>query len=210
MTAVSGITGERVNLFNNLLFTKEDLLKKVEACRLIIQRTAACHQKCPMPDFGSALYATTYEMDKELGTRYHKNLIEFVKKAQENDWAVAASITDVKGQRRVRPSEQVDPDMYVRVVEKRSDGVVIRGAKAHQAGASHCHVKLILPAALNSEKEKDYAIACWTPTDAEGIIHILGRQPSDTRKLEGGDIDVGNANYSTNEFVVIYDNVFVP
>lgn len=43
-------------------------------------------------------------------------------------------MTDPKGDRGKRPSQQPDPDLYLRVVERRPDGVVVRGAKLHQTG----------------------------------------------------------------------------
>ncbi len=54
---------------------------------------------------------------------------------QENDLVGAASQTDAKGDRSKRPAEQDDPDMYLRVVERREDGVVVRGAKLHNTMA---------------------------------------------------------------------------
>jgi 4-hydroxybutyryl-CoA dehydratase/vinylacetyl-CoA-Delta-isomerase len=53
-------------------------------------------------------------------------------------------------------------------------------------------------------------VACAIPTDADGVTLIYGRQSSDTRKLEGGDIDVGNYNFGGQEILIILDNVFVP
>ena len=47
----------------------------------------------------------------------------FYRHCRDNDLAMAVAQTDVKGDRSKRPSEQSDPDMYVRVVEKRADGI---------------------------------------------------------------------------------------
>jgi len=44
-------------------------------------------------------------------------------------------MTDPKGDRSRPPHQQHDPDRYLRVVEEREDGIVVRGAKAHQTGA---------------------------------------------------------------------------
>jgi 4-hydroxybutyryl-CoA dehydratase/vinylacetyl-CoA-Delta-isomerase len=67
-----------------------------------------------------------------------------------------------------------------------------------------------MPTLRMQEEDKDYAICCAVPTDAEGIIHIYGRQSCDTRKLEEGDIDVGNYSFGGHETLSIFDNVFVP
>jgi 4-hydroxybutyryl-CoA dehydratase/vinylacetyl-CoA-Delta-isomerase len=102
--------------------------------------------------------------------------------------------------------------MYVRVVEKRKDGIVVRGAKAHQTGAINSHEIIAMPTAAMREDDKDYAVSFSTPSDAEGVVHIIGRQASDTRRLEGGEIDVGNPKYGVagHEALVVFDDVFVP
>jgi 4-hydroxybutyryl-CoA dehydratase/vinylacetyl-CoA-Delta-isomerase len=122
-------------------------------------------------------------------------------------------MTDPKGDRSKRPSEQKDPDVYVHVVERRKDGVVIRGAKAHQTGAINSHEHLIMPTAAMQNDDRDYAICCAVPADAPGITYYYGRQSSDMRRLDEsveGDIDCGNPVYGGQECLVVFDNVFVP
>ena len=45
----------------------------------------------------------------------------------------------MKGDRSLGPREQPDKDMYMRVVERKKDGIVVRGAKAHQTGSLSVH-----------------------------------------------------------------------
>jgi 4-hydroxybutyryl-CoA dehydratase/vinylacetyl-CoA-Delta-isomerase len=49
-----------------------------------------------------------------------------------------------------------------------------------------------MPTISMREEDKDYAVSFALPSDAEGIIYIMGRQSCDTRKLEGGCMDQGN------------------
>jgi len=123
---------------------------------------------------------------------------------------VDGAMTDPKGNRRLGPSEQADPDMFVHVVEKRTNGIVIRGAKVHQTGAINSHEILVMPTLSLGELNKDYAVSFAVPADAEGVLYIYGRQSSDTRKLEGGTIDIGNRNFGGQEAVIIFNDVFVP
>jgi 4-hydroxybutyryl-CoA dehydratase/vinylacetyl-CoA-Delta-isomerase len=95
-------------------------------------------------------------------------------------------------------------------VEEREDGIVVRGAKAHQTGAVNSHEVIAMPTRAMREDDKDYAIAFALPSDAQGIIYIMGRQSCDTRKQEGDTIDTGNIIFSGHEALVIFDNVFVP
>ena len=77
---------------------------------------------------------TTFEIDEAYGTNYHENFKKFLEYVQENDLTVDGAMTDPKGDRGLSPSKQEDPDIFLRVVERRADGIVVRGAKAHQTG----------------------------------------------------------------------------
>lgn len=199
MTAKSNLTGETVNRFCHLHQSTEDLKNKVKMQRLLGQKTAACFQRCVGMDAFNALYSTTYETDEKYGTTYHKNFIEYMKYVQTNDLTVDGAMTDPKGDRGLAPSEQQDPDLYLRIVERRKDGIIVRGAKAHQTGAVNSHEHLIMPTCSMREEDKDYAVAFSVPSDAPGVFMIYGRQSCDTRKLENSSIDVGNSTYGGHE-----------
>jgi 4-hydroxybutyryl-CoA dehydratase/vinylacetyl-CoA-Delta-isomerase len=98
--------------------------------------------------------------------------------------------------------------MYVHIVERRPDGIIVRGAKAHQSGSLCSHWGLILPSREMRQKDKDYAVCFAVPTDTKGVIHVYGRGTLEERELE--HIDLGNVKYSKFAPMVIFDNVFVP
>jgi 4-hydroxybutyryl-CoA dehydratase/vinylacetyl-CoA-Delta-isomerase len=210
MTVTSSITGEKINRFTHIHQSTEDLIKKIKMQRLLGQKTASCFQRCVGMDGFNSVYSTTYELDKEKGTNYFKNFMEYMKYVQENDLTVDGAMTDPKGDRSLSPSKQDDPDLYLRVVERREDGIVVRGAKAHQTGMCNSHEVLVMPTISMSPEDKDYAVAFSVPVDAEGIIMIIGRQSCDTRKLEGSQMDVGNSEFGGVEALVVFDDVFVP
>ena len=211
MTAISNLTGKRINRFCHLHQSTDDLVKKVKMQRLMGQQTAACFQRCVGMDAFNAIYSTTYEMDQALGTEYHKRFVEYMKYVQDNDLTVDGAMTDPKGDRGLAPSKQEDPDMYLHIVEVRPNGIVVRGAKAHQTGAINSHEHLIMPTVAMKEDDKDYAVSFACPSDAEGIFMVYGRQSCDTRKLEpGADIDLGNSQFGGHEALVVFDNVFIP
>jgi len=72
------------------------------------------------------------------------------------------------------------------------------------------HEILVMPTAALGEGDRDYAVCFALPSDSPGIIYVYGRQASDTRKLEGGTLDVGNCRYGGHEALIIFDDVFVP
>ena len=170
MTAISPETGERINRFTHIHRSTEDLRNKVKMQRLLGQKTAACFQRCVGMDAFNAEYSTTYEIDKKYGTSYHENFKKFMLYCQENDLTVDGAMTDVKGDRSKAPHEQEDPDLFLRVVERRPDGIVVRVAKAHQTGALNSHGIIIMPTISMGPEDKDYAVSFAVPMDAEGIF----------------------------------------
>lgn len=210
MTANSSITGKKINRFCHLHQSQEDLVKKVKMLRLLGQKTASCFQRCVGMDAINAVDSTTFEIDKKYKTEYHKRFRNWLVQMQENDWTVDGAMTDPKGDRSLSPSQQKDPDMFVHIVEETEAGIIVKGAKVHQTGALNSHEILIMPTIAMSEEDKNYAVSFVIPADTEGITYIYGRQSCDTRKLEGGNIDLGNANYGGHESLVILENVFVP
>lgn len=210
MTAISPETGERINRFTHIHRSAEDLVKKVKMQRRLGQETAACFQRCVGMDAFNAIYATAYDIDQVHGTHYFRNFVSYMLDVQERDLTVDGAMTDPKGDRSLPPHAQADPDLYLRVVERRADGVVVRGAKAHQTGAINSHEIVVMPTVSMGPEDKDYAIAFAVPIDAEGVFMVIGRQSCDTRKSEGSQIDVGNSEFGGVEALVIFDDVFVP
>ena len=210
MTVKSHLSGKKINRFCHIHQSTDDLVKKVKMQRLLGQKTAACFQRCVGMDAINAVYSTTFECDAKHGTSYHKNFLSYLEMVQENDWTLDGAMTDTKGDRGKGPKEQSDPDQYLRVVERRADGVVVRGAKAHQTGMTNSHEIIVMPTIAMKEGDEDYAISFALPVDAPGIFMIVGRQSCDTRKLEGSSIDVGNCEFGGMEALVIFEDVFVP
>lgn len=210
MTAKSHLSGKKINRFCHLHQSTDDLVKKVKMQRLLGQYTAACFQRCVGMDAINAVDSVTFEMDQKLGTNYHQRFEKFLSKMQEEDWTVDGAMTDPKGDRGLSPSQQEDPDLFVHIVEKREDGIIVSGAKAHQTGALNSHWILVMPTIAMGKNDADYAVSFAAPADNEGIVYIYGRQSCDTRKLEGGNIDVGNNQFGGHEALMVFDKVFIP
>lgn len=211
MTAKSSITGKTVNRFTHLHQSTEDLIKKVKMQRLLGQKTASCFQRCVGMDAFNAVYSTTFEIDEKYGTKYNERFLKFLEMVQEEDLVVDGAMTDPKGDRAKAPHAQADPDLYVHIVERREDGIVVCGAKAHQTGSINSHWHIIMPTIAMREDDADYAVSFACPSDAEGLFMIYGRQSCDTRKLEeGADVDLGNKAFGGQEALVVFDHVFIP
>jgi 4-hydroxybutyryl-CoA dehydratase/vinylacetyl-CoA-Delta-isomerase len=211
LTATSHLTGNKINRFTHIHQSIDDLIKKVQMLRLISHETGSCYQRCVGFDAMNALYMTTYEIDEVHGTEYFKRFEKFLRRIQSENLMVAGGMTDPKGDRSKRPSQQADPDLFTHVVEKRSSGIVVRGAKAHQTGAVNSHEILIMPTQNMGKGDEDYAVAAAIPLNAKGITLIFGRQSNEERKFEEG-IDAGNTEFGVvgGEALVVFDDVFVP
>ncbi len=205
----SHLTGEPIPLFQHVPQSVDDLVAKVSVTRYCNRSLGMCSFRCIQNSYAPMLHIT-HKIDSKHGTSYHHNFTEWLKYVQKNDLLACPAITDPKGNRRIPAHKQPDPDMYLRVVEKRKDGIVLRGAKLHQTGAVFSHEKLVLPSTAHRQGDEAYAVACAVPGNAKGIIHISVRQSQDDRRQEGVEIDLGNIKYGVHECIAIFDNVFVP
>ncbi|MBM4330625.1 MAG: 4-hydroxybutyryl-CoA dehydratase [Deltaproteobacteria bacterium] len=208
LTTISPFTGEVINRFTLPPQSVEDLVARVKINRLLGNYVGTCHQRCTGLDCMSALSIVTFDMDKKHGTKYYERFIDFLKYMQKNDFTANASITDVKGDRSLNPHEQPDKDLYLRIVEKQKDGIIVRGAKVHQTGSLSSHELIVLPTRAMGPGDEDYSVAFAVPSDTRGVIHVVGRNTLDTREMEG--VDCGNMRYSKYCPTVIYDDVYVP
>jgi 4-hydroxybutyryl-CoA dehydratase/vinylacetyl-CoA-Delta-isomerase len=212
VTTKSHLTGREISRFTHIFQSQDDLIAKIKMLRLLGQTTGTCFQRCVGMDAMNATYAISYEIDQAKGTDYHERFKKYLTYIQDNDLMVAGAMTDPKGNRSKSPSQQDDPDQFVRVVERRADGVVIRGAKMHNTGGINSHEILALPGTGLKPEEAQYAIACAVPIDAEGVTLIFGRQSNDDRKEQGSRVDLGNSRFGVvgGEVMVVFDDVFVP
>lgn len=215
-TVYSELVGRRVNRFCGLFNEAADLTAKLELQRYLGRRTGTCFQRCVGLDGINALFIATFPpqqggtaIDPGSGrsTRAagHARFVSWLTQVQTEDLTLNGAMTDPKGDRSKRPSEQ--SQHYLRIAERREDGIVIVGAKVHQTGAANAHQILVMPGQALRPGEEAFAVACALPVDAPGVSMVLGRQPSDGRR---GTPDAGNLTYGGQECVVIFDHVFVP
>ncbi|WP_337044816.1 4-hydroxyphenylacetate 3-hydroxylase family protein [Emticicia sp. 17c] len=209
-SAISPFTGKRINRFLHIAQSSADLVLQNKMQRRLGQLTGTCFQRCVGMDAFNSLYSTTYEIDKAHNTFYHARFKNFIAYTQNHNFVIGGAMTDVKGDRSLAPHQQADPDLFVHVSRRTPEGVYITGAKAHQTGCLNSHWLLVMPTMRLTENDKAYAIVGAIPVDADGITYIYGRQSCDTRSMEGGDIDAGNAQFGGQEAMIIFEEVFIP
>ena len=137
---------------------------------------------------------------------YIERMNAYIEEAQRNDVRITQCITDAKGDRSRPPGKQDDPDMYVHVVDRQRDGVVLRGAKLHITGASYGHDLLTMPTKAMKPGEEEWSIACAVPVSSPGVRIInttYAPRHHDTRSFPV------SSRYHYPEGFVIFDDVFV-
>jgi 4-hydroxyphenylacetate 3-monooxygenase/4-hydroxybutyryl-CoA dehydratase/vinylacetyl-CoA-Delta-isomerase len=205
LTAKSHLTSKKINRFCNIHHSVADLLAKQRMTRLTCHQVGGCIARCMGIDAINANSVISYEVDKVYGTEYHKRFENWLKGFQEKDCTAACAQTDVKGHRPWRPHEQLDPDLYVHVVETKSDGIVIRGAKVHISYSPAEEWIMVVPTRRLTKEEGPWAVSCAVPADEDGVKLIVSAALYETSHKMGAPGPFGSA-----DAMVIFDNVFVP
>jgi len=206
-TAVSHLDGSTINRFCHINQNPEDLMAKQEMTRLESRLVGGCIARCMGIDAMNTLSVITYNCDQAYGTEYHQRFLAFLKDFQERDLVGCCAQTDVKGHRLRRPSEQTDPDLYLRVVEKRSDGIVVRGAKAHNSYAPLADEIIVMPTRFLRQNESDWAVAFAVPSDHPGVKLVCRGASYRDRLPDFAGLCSGKGEI---ESLTIFDDVFVP
>jgi aromatic ring hydroxylase len=205
-TATSHISGNKINRFTHTPRSVDDLLAKQEATRVLCTRVGGCSLRCGGCDTLSGLSVMTKEADDAEGTEYHKRFMKFVQHMQDNDMHTNILLTDPKGDRSMRPHQQIDPDMYLRIVERKSDGIVVNGAKLFGVSGQVDEITAA-PTRAMTEKDRDYALSFSVPADHEGVTIFVKQFSAPTRE----QIKAPFADYGIcAEYVTVFDHVFVP
>lgn len=210
LTTISHLTGKRISRYLSVIRSAEDQIANSRLKRLMFNLTGTCTGgRCVGWNCLNAMWPTTWEMDREFGTDYHERLKAWLIGAQERDIAVCGALTDPKGQRRLPPSRQPDPDMYLHIVKRQPDGVVVRGAKIMICGTAAADEVFVMPGTRLRRDEADYAVAFAVPKDAPGLTIVEARHPSDDRELEEG-FDNPVTRGGITQAYIFFENVFVP
>jgi len=210
VTTTSHLTGEPISRYLSIIQSAEDMWANSAMKRLMFQLTGSCTGgRCAGWTALNAMFITTWEMDDKLGTDYHQRLLTWLKDAQARDITMSGALTDPKGDRTKKPHDQEDPDMFLRVVEKRDDGIVVRGAKVMICGIAAANEVFVLPGGGYKEEDADYALSFVIPRDIEGLTIVETRHPSDDRDMEDG-WDNPVAEGGITQAYLFFEDVFIP
>ena len=209
-TTTSRFTGEKIVRWTSMMQSSEDLIANMKMKRQNYRRTGSCSGGVCVGWNGlNVMWAVTHDIDKEFGTNYQKRLKKWILTAQEKGLAVAGALTDAKGDRSLKPSQQPDPDTNIRITEVREDGIIVRGAKVMICGTAASNEIFLLPGGIYGEADQDFAVACVVPRDIKGLTIVEATHPSDRREMEDTAGDEVPDTGITKGWL-LFDDVFIP
>jgi 4-hydroxybutyryl-CoA dehydratase / vinylacetyl-CoA-Delta-isomerase len=154
-----------------------------------------------------ALFALKRVLERIGGPDDCARLDAFYQRCRREDLALAVAQTDVKGDRSKRPSEQDDGDLYVRVVEERPDGIVVRGAKAHTSYAPCVDELIVLPSRSMGPGDESWSMAFAIPIATPGLRLYTSDFLHGTEDPWARPI---STTHKMVEALTVFDDVFVP
>jgi 4-hydroxybutyryl-CoA dehydratase / vinylacetyl-CoA-Delta-isomerase len=212
VTTTSHLTGEPISRYLSIIRSAEEQIANSKMKRLLFHLSGTCTGgRCAGWTALNSMYATTFDIDLECGTNYHQRLIKWLKSAQERDITISGALTDPKGDRTKKPSQQDDLDMNLRIVERRDDGIVVRGAKVMICGIAAANEIFVLPGGAYKEDDADWAVSFVIPRDIEGLTIVEARHPNDTRENEDPEsFDTPVKHGGITQAYLFFEDVFVP
>jgi 4-hydroxybutyryl-CoA dehydratase / vinylacetyl-CoA-Delta-isomerase len=209
-TVQSAISGQAINRFLHVPVAPGELVAKHEMQRELGRRTGTCFQRCVGLDAIGTCHTVTFDIDAKHGTDYHQRFLAFLKRAQAANVVIGGAMTDPKGDRSKPPHQQSDPDLFLHVTRRDDKGLYLSGAKMHQTGAVNSHWLIVMPTMRMTEADRAWSVVGAVRVDAPGLTYIVGRQTNDTRIVDGGALDAGNAQFAGQESLIVLEDVFIP
>ena len=201
-------TGNEISRYYYKPQNADDLLKAHE---LIVTATALGDGYIPLAhDIGAdALNAIEITANMMGNPDYIKRISDYRQVLQDQDLATCAGVTDVKGDRMLRPSDpgQAHPDFNLRIVERNDEGIIVRGSKIHITGAAYCNDIIAIPCHAMTEADADYAVAFAIPANTKGITQICRPFVSKISALEFPNSRPLRVH---TDSMIIFEDVFVP
>ncbi|MDR1977659.1 MAG: hypothetical protein LBQ42_02885 [Synergistaceae bacterium] len=204
LTAKSTLTGETVARWHTLMTCAEDLMMYGKLKKLHFHKTGiCCAGVCTGWNTFNVLWSVTAEADAKYGTDYHKRLEAWVRDIESKTHKVGGALTDAKGDRAKKASQQNSPDFNVHVTEIRDDGIVVNGAKVMIANAAAFHEIICIPGTAYKENEKEFAVSFAVPRDAPGLTLV---QAEGCEGRQGWD----EMKYASMASYLLFENCFIP
>lgn len=159
-------------------------------------------------EIGTDALFSLLALQEHVGQPYDSRIKAYYDHCRSNDLALCVAQTDSKGDRSLAPSRQPNPDAYLRIVEERADGIVVRGAKVHTSVSVNANEMIVLPTRAMAEQDRAYAVSFAIPVDTPGLTLVASPYLETGARLI--DEHPLSAERKMVETVTLFDDVFVP
>jgi len=207
--AVVEENGEVYNRLYQIPRDGDDLRRRSELIAAITREGAA--YPVLLKEIGTealfALHMVAHLLAGRGKPQYLERVERYYRHCRDNDLALSLAQTDVKGDRSLGPGAQEHPDYYVRKVEERSDGIIVRGAKVHTSLSTNANELIVFPTRLMRPGDEAYAISFAMPLNTPRLKLIASPHGSDPKDPIEHPI---SARRKMMETLTVFDDVFVP
>lgn len=210
MVAISHVTGSRVNRFNHISQTIDDLIKKAQLNSLFNGNNGRCFQRTRGMNTLHALSITTGEIDAANGTHHHARFLEYLRYIQEHDLTCDGSLVDPGWHRSLPPHRHPNADLFLHAVDETANGVILRGVKACGLSALNSHEIIVLPTTAMTERDETYAVFFAVPTDTERLAFMIDPASQERAKPVDSLMARAAGTFRNHEVLCVFDDVVVP
>lgn len=209
MTYPSPSSGEPVGVSFMEPHTREDLRRRREMMMLWARYSHGMMGRSP--DYLNAelmAIASAHAFLTEKNPQWGDNIRRYYEYVREHDLCLTHTLISPQANRSVSSARQADPFLAARIVEKRAEGVVIRGARM-LATLPVADEILVFPSTVirNTEEDRPYAFAFALPLSTPGL-RLICRESFDYGRSHF-DHPLGS-RFEEMDAVVVFDDVVVP
>jgi aromatic ring hydroxylase len=202
LTMPSPTTGQPVSLAYLLPHSVDELAHQRRMYEFLVRRTGGVAAR--LPQHLATVVIGLYDVRDLLGQAdpaFTAHVARYVEYCREHDLSIATIFTDPLRHR----SHPTTAQEHLRVVERRPDGLIVRGARGVGTQAPYANELLCLTSPrpnLDAEEVVFFA----TPANANGI-HLVCRQPLTPPNPEDHPL---SPYWDEMDAIVVFDDVFIP
>lgn len=202
LTMPSPTTGERVSLAYLPARSVEDLARQRHMYEFLVRRAGGVAAR--LPQHLATVVLGLYDVRDLVGEAHPDftgHVLQYFEYCREHDCSIATVFSDPLQHRNHAPSKQ-EP---LRVVARRPDGIVVRGAKGVGTQAPYAN-ELFCMTAPRPNRTPEESVYFASPVNAPGV-HIICREP--LTAADPADHPI-SPFWDEMDALVVFDDVFIP
>lgn len=210
MLYTSPTTGDPVGLSFIEPKTKEDLVRRREMMYEWARTSGGMMGRSPDYLNTSIMsFGTASSFFAQADPLFGENARKYYEYCRENDISLTHTLIHPQANRAKNQAEQKDPYLSARIVEKNSEGIVIRGCRLLATLGGVTDEVVVFPSTLNKATSEDdpYAVAFAIPNNTPGLKFIC-RESFDYGKNHW-DHPMGS-RFDESDAIMVFDDVLVP